>query len=89
MAPQTKMPLMLEVLADEVLALNPPKAAKSISLLESYQQNVWRGTDVVRELIVSDITDALDLGLVARAADLLLVLRRFLILHPEAQADRT
>jgi hypothetical protein len=52
--------------------------------LQSYLTNVWRGTDVVRDLIVADIRTALDLGVRERAGDLLLVLRLFLTDHAEA-----
>ncbi|MFY9656997.1 MAG: hypothetical protein WAK01_10480 [Methylocystis sp.] len=53
-------------------------------VLASYLSNLWRGSEVVRDLIVADIRTALDLGVAERAADLLLVLRRFLTSHPEA-----
>ncbi len=52
--------------------------------LQSYLANVWRGADVVRDLIVADIRTALDLGVQERAGDLLLVLRLFLTDHEAA-----
>jgi len=52
--------------------------------LASYLSNLWRGSDVVRDLIVADIRSALYLGVQERAADLLLVLRLFLTTHSEA-----
>ena len=52
--------------------------------LSSYLSNLWRGSDVVRELIVADIRTALDLGVQDRAGDLLLVLRLFLTEHADA-----
>ena len=52
--------------------------------LSSYLSNLWRGSDVVRKLIVGDIRTALDLGVQERAGDLLLVLRLFLTHHAEA-----
>jgi hypothetical protein len=52
--------------------------------LKSYLSNLWRGSDVVRELIVADIRTALDLGVQERAGDLLLVLRLFLTEHADA-----
>lgn len=52
--------------------------------LKSYLSNLWRGSDVVRELIVADLRTALDLGVQDRAADLLLVLRLFLTEHADA-----
>ena len=54
------------------------------AVLASYLSNLWRGPEVVRDLMVADIRSALDLGVAERAADLLLVLRRFLSMHPEA-----
>jgi hypothetical protein len=41
-------------------------------VLASYLSNLWRGSDVVRDLIVADIRSALYLGVQERAADLLL-----------------
>jgi hypothetical protein len=52
--------------------------------LRSYLSNLWRGSDVVRDLIVADLRTALDLGVQDRAADLLLVLRLFLTDHADA-----
>jgi hypothetical protein len=52
--------------------------------LQGYLTNVWRGQEVVRDLIVADIRTALDLGVQERAGDLLLVLRLFLTDYPEA-----
>jgi hypothetical protein len=52
--------------------------------LKSYLSNSWRGSEVVRDLIVADIRTALDLGVQERAGDLLLVLRLFLTDHAEA-----
>ena len=52
--------------------------------LQGYLTNVWRGQEVVRDLIVADIRTALDLGVQERAGDLLLVLRLFLTDHPQA-----
>ncbi len=53
-------------------------------VLASYLSNLWRGSEVVRDLMVADIRTALDLGVAERAGDLLLVLRKFLASHPEA-----
>ena len=52
--------------------------------LSSYLSNLWRGPEVVRELIVADIRTALDLGVQDRAGDLFLILRLFLTNHAEA-----
>ena len=54
------------------------------AMLKSYLSHLWRGSDVVRDLIVADIRSALYLGVQERAADLLLVLRLFLTTHSEA-----
>jgi len=54
------------------------------AMLASYLSHLWRGSDVVRDLIVADLRSALDLGVEDRAADLLLVLRLFLTNHAEA-----
>ncbi|WP_018266432.1 hypothetical protein [Methylosinus sp. LW4] len=48
------------------------------SLYESYLMLCDRGADFVRDLIVSDLRRALDIGATRLAAELLLVLRRFL-----------
>ncbi|HEY8065504.1 MAG TPA: hypothetical protein VIF40_12395 [Methylosinus sp.] len=48
------------------------------SLYESYLMLCDRGADFVRDLIVSDMRRALDIGATRLAAELLLVLRRFL-----------
>ncbi|WP_185966518.1 hypothetical protein [Methylosinus sporium] len=48
------------------------------SLYESYLMLCDRGADFVRELVIADLRRALDLGAQRLAAELLLVLRRFL-----------
>ncbi|MBG0808694.1 hypothetical protein IY145_04820 [Methylosinus sp. H3A] len=48
------------------------------SLYESYLMLCDRGADFVRDLIVCDMRRALDIGATRLAAELLLVLRRFL-----------
>ena len=48
------------------------------SLYESYLMLCDRGADFVRDLIVADMRRALDIGATPLAAELLLVLRRFL-----------
>jgi hypothetical protein len=71
-------------LASNELVLGPVPAAKHRSLLSSYLLNAHRGLDCVRGLIVADLRRFLDLGVPARAADLLIVLRMLLTKHPEA-----
>jgi hypothetical protein len=64
-----------ELLTDSVLS------AKHRSLLSSNLLNLKRGSSAVREMIVSDIRAAIDLGASRYAADLVLVLRMFLSKH--------
>jgi hypothetical protein len=54
-------------------------------LLSNYLLNLWRGPQIVRKSIVADIRASLNLGAPKRAADLLIVLRRFLFGYPEAR----
>jgi len=54
-------------------------------LLSSYLLNLWRVAKAVREMIVADMRLSLDLGMIKHAADLLLVLRRFLSDYPESR----
>jgi hypothetical protein len=46
--------------------------------------NIKNGPEFVREMMVSDVRAWLDLGAVQQAADLLIVLRQFLSVYPEA-----
>jgi hypothetical protein len=54
-------------------------------LLSNYLMNLWRGPQIVRRLIVADIRASLNVGALKQAADLLIVLRRFLFDYPEAR----
>jgi hypothetical protein len=54
-------------------------------LISNYLMNLWRGPQILRKLIVADIRASLNLGASKRAADLLIVLRRFLFDYPEAR----
>src|SRR5208283_3630440 len=69
------------------LFINSAFSSKHKSLLLSYLFNLKRGPIAVREMIVADIRLAIDLGASKRAADLLLVLRAFLSVQPEARID--
>ncbi len=71
-------------LLPEEIIVGAAETAALHATLKSYLSNLWRGSDVVRELIVADIRTALDLGVQDRAADLLLVLRLFLTNHSDA-----
>jgi hypothetical protein len=70
-------------LCTEEMIVGVAEAETHRAVLASYLSNLWRGSEVVRDLIVADIRSALDLGVAERAADLLLVLRLFLTTHPE------
>lgn len=59
-------------------------SARHHSMLAGYLLHMSRGPAAVRALIVSDLRGFLDLGVRSRVADLLIVLRFFLALHPEA-----
>jgi hypothetical protein len=71
-------------LATEEIIVGVTESEIHRGVLASYLSILWRGSEVVRDLIVADIRSALDLGVAERAADLLLVLRLFLIEHPQA-----
>lgn len=58
---------------------------KCASLYASYLLLLPNGSAVVRDRIVADIRLFLELGASKRAADLLIVLRRFLFAHPDAR----
>jgi len=71
-------------LSPEEMIVGVTETAIHRAVLASYVSNLWRGSEVVRDLMVADIRTALDLGVAERAADLLVVLRLFLSAHPEA-----
>ena len=72
-------------LAPNEMVLGASPSAMHHSLLMSYLLNRERGLKTVCKMIVADIRASLDLGARKRAADLLIVLRRFLFDHPEAR----
>ncbi|HEY8261426.1 MAG TPA: hypothetical protein VIG55_09460 [Methylosinus sp.] len=72
-------------LASNELVLGAVPSARHDSLLSSYLLNSHRGLDAVRAMIVADLRRFLDLGVPARAADLLIVLRLLLTDHPQAR----
>jgi hypothetical protein len=57
-------------------------------LLSGYLLNLWRGPGVVREMIIDDLHMSVACGALKRAADLLIVLRRFLSDYPEARRNQ-
>lgn len=66
------------------LILGVVPCARHRVLLSGYLLNLWRGPEAVRDLILADFFCATEMGALARAADLLLVLRKFLGEFPEA-----
>jgi len=74
-------------LAPREMVLGASPSARHCVLLSGYLLNLWRGPTVVRKMIVADLRVYLDLGAPEYAADLLLVLRRFLSDYPEARLE--
>jgi hypothetical protein len=72
-------------LSPNEMVLGAAPSTRHNSLLSSYLLNMKRGPEALRELIVSDIRASLDIGADKLAADLLVVLRRFLSEYPEAR----
>jgi hypothetical protein len=68
---------------DEILS-TAVSSAKHCRLLAGYPLNLERGAATVRDMIVVDVRDLLDLGAKQQAADLCVVLGRFLSDYPEA-----
>jgi hypothetical protein len=54
------------------------------TLLASYLLSLHRGATNVRDMIVRDLHGFIDLGILERAGDALIVLRLFLTQYPEA-----
>jgi hypothetical protein len=73
-----------ELASDEMFLGATPSSLHRL-LLSNYLMNLWRSPEMVRKLIVADIRASLNLGASKRAADLLIVLRRFLFDYPEAR----
>jgi hypothetical protein len=63
-------------------------SSKHRSLLSTYLLSLHRGPMAVKNLIVADLRRFRDLGAFAYAGDLLVVLRLFLMIHPEARSAR-
>lgn len=72
-------------LSSNEIVLGAARTYEQQWLLSSYLLNMSRGPAAVREMIVSDLRDYLDLGNRQRAADLLIVLSRFFSDFPEAR----
>lgn len=62
-------------------------SARQQALLFSYLLNLWRGPEVVRQMMVHDFRSCVDLGASTRATDLLFVLQQFLSVYPEARLE--
>jgi hypothetical protein len=69
---------VLSGLRSHEIFLGVTPTTKHDSLYASYQFRHAEGEEALRDMIVADIRAALDLGAAKRAADLLIVLRRFL-----------
>jgi hypothetical protein len=77
-------------LASDEAFLGVTPCVRHRMLLDTYLTNMWRGPEVVRDMIIGDLRRFADLGAKLRAADLLIVLRQFLSEHfgaRSAQAD--
>jgi hypothetical protein len=72
---------------DEVAAIGEHEHIPDIAAtaLANYLLKQPHGGDVIREMIVDDIHQALDAGHVRHAAELFMALRHFLDQHPEAR----
>jgi hypothetical protein len=71
-------------LAEKELVLGVTPSAKHDQLYSSYLLNLRSSPNAVCQMIVADIRAYIDLGAMAPAADLLIVLRRFLSEWPDA-----
>jgi hypothetical protein len=74
-------------LASNQIVLGATPSVKHRMLLSSYLLNLWRGSKIVRKMIVSHIRMWLDLGMPEQASDLLIVLRQFLSDYPESRFE--
>jgi len=72
-------------LAGKEMVLGVTPSTKHDRLLSGYVFNIERGPVAVRDMIVADLRRFLDLGARREAADRLIVLRRFLSKHPNAE----
>lgn len=75
-------------LKSDDLVLGVCVSSKHRSLLSTYLLSLHRGPMAVKNLIVADLRRFRDLGAFAYAGDLLVVLRLFLMIHPEARRPR-
>jgi len=75
-------------LVSKEMVLGATPAVAHRALLSSYLVNLWRGPKAVRRMIVADIRMWLDFGMPEQAADLLIVLRQFLLDYPESRFEQ-
>jgi hypothetical protein len=75
-------------LSQNKMLLGASPSTKHRALLSSYLLNFWRGPEVVRDMIIDDIHMSIACGAKKHAADLLVVLRRFLSDYPEARLEQ-
>jgi hypothetical protein len=73
---------------DEIFSTAVP-SAKHCRLLASYLLNLERGATTVRNMIVVDVCNLLELGATQQAADLCVVLGCFLSDYPEADLAKS
>jgi len=73
--------------SNEMIVGKTPSATHRV-LLSGYLLNLWRGPKRVRKMLVADIRMWLDFGMPNHAADLLIVLRKFLSEYPESRLER-
>lgn len=71
-------------LAPDEIVLGAVPGARHHALLASYVLNIDRGLTKVRDMIIADLRNFLDLGARRAAADHLIVLRLFLAAYPQA-----
>ena len=64
-------------------------SAKHCRILSSYLLNMGMGESVVRDMLIADIRDLLDLGAKQKAADLRVVLECFFSDYPETRPAKS
>jgi hypothetical protein len=72
-------------LAPDEVATDVAVSKRHTALLASYLANIHRGAVNVRQMIIVDLHGFLDLGVRDKASDALVVLRMFLVAHPNAR----
>ena len=75
-------------LAPDEVVTDVAVSKRHATLLASYLLNIHRGAVNVRQMIIADLHSFLDLGMRHKASDALVVLRMFLLAHPNARRAR-